>query len=74
MQIIQTILLVILVDRNLILRDRYKIAIESNMPTKYIRGSFAIWVYCKKSQNDQYMRNGGRRLLAFSFGERLTEN
>lgn len=50
LEIIQTILLVILVDRNLILRDRYKIAIDSHRPNKYNKGYFSVWIYCKEKK------------------------
>lgn len=66
---LQVILLVILVDRNLILRDRYKLALEINKPNKYGRGYVAFWIYCKQVNNDIYCRSGGRRLFYFKYGK-----
>lgn len=63
--------LIYLLDRLLILRKRYRIAIESNMPHKYGRGYFAIWIYCKGAQDENYMRDGGKKLFYFHFGKQL---
>jgi hypothetical protein len=71
MQWLQTILLIILVDRNLILRDRYRFGIECNKPTKYGRGWFAFWIYCKKAQGEYFMRDGGKCLFSFKWGKEL---
>ncbi len=67
LEFIQTILLIILVDRSLLIRNRYKLAFEF---VKYQRGMyttdkwyFAIWIYCKKGQEETYWRSGGKRLF-----------
>jgi hypothetical protein len=71
LEILQTILLIILVDRNLILRDRYKIAIENDSPyynglsNKMEKRYIAIWIYCKGKDKDFYWRTGGKRLIYF---------
>jgi hypothetical protein len=67
LEILQTALLIILVDRNFILRDRYKIAIENEKPYDKGKRYVAIWIYCKESGNDFYGRGGGRRLMYFNF-------
>lgn len=63
LSIIQFILILFLVDRNLFIRDRYKIGIELS------HRSFAIWIYNKKPQAEFYTRDGGKRLLFFRFGK-----
>lgn len=70
MEWVQTILLIILVDRNLILRARYKFAIEHDLPDRYRVGYFAIWIYCKKAQSEFYGRDMGKRLFYFRYGKR----
>lgn len=57
-EIVQTIILIILLDRQLILRNKYKIAIENYYPFQ-----FDLWIYCKKSQNEVYTRDGGKYLF-----------
>lgn len=68
-ELIQTILLIILVDRQLIIRNRYKFGIEFDAPDKYGRGYWALWIYCKKGEREGYMRDGGKRLIHFRFGK-----
>lgn len=67
--ILQTAILIILLDRNLVLRDRYKIALEHDKPSQFNKGYFAIWIYCKQKQDDTYFRSGGRRLFHFTYGK-----
>lgn len=68
-ELIQTILLVILVERSLLLRNRYKFAIEFNMPGRDIRGYFALWIYCQQKDAQNYWRLGGKRIFGFYFGQ-----
>jgi hypothetical protein len=68
--IIFLVLLFILIDREYILRNRYKIAIECNRPNKYRRGYFAIWIYCREAQKDFYTTYGGKRLVYFYYGKK----
>lgn len=73
--VIQTILLVVLVDRQLILRKRYMIAIEHTLPkySNYFKawseGYFAVWIVCKKGQDEKYSRDGGKRLFYFHYNK-----
>lgn len=60
-QIFQTLCLLILIDREFILRKKYKIAFEYSN-TSYHK-YFAVWIYCKMPQSDCYSRNGGKRLF-----------
>lgn len=62
---IEIVLLLLILDRSLILRKHYKFAIEFNKNSyKYY---WAFWIYCKKSQDEMYSRNGGKRLFYFEF-------
>ena len=72
---IQTIILIILLDRQLLLRNRYKFAIEffkgyksyNGNENDSAKGSFAIWIYCKKPQEEIYTRNLGKQLFYISW-------
>jgi len=68
-ELIQTILLIILVDRQLIIRDRYKFAIENHINAQY-SPYWALWIYCKEGQNEMYWRSGGKRLIMIRFKEK----
>ena len=68
-ELIQTILLIILVDRTLILRNRYKFAISNRRPIPGSKGYWDFWIYCKSTQGDKYMKSGGKRLFGFSYGK-----
>ena len=67
-ELIQTALLVILVDRQLIIRNRYKFGINHNPPDNYGRGYWALWLLCKKGDREGYWRDGGKRLFYFHYG------
>jgi len=67
-ELIQTILLCILVDRQLIIRNRYKFAIESRMDK--IPPSWAFWIYCKRPGDEVYWRSGGKRLIFIKFKDK----
>ncbi len=69
LDLIQTLLLMILVDRKLILRDRYKFAIENHISQQY-SPYWAFWIYCKKKEEDYYWRSGGKRLIMIRFKEK----
>lgn len=68
-EILQTVLLIILIDRNLIIRERYKLAIEHEKPTQWNTGYFAIWIYCRQKNESRYIRCGGKKLWHFQYGK-----
>jgi len=59
--LIQTLLLMVLVDRSILIRHRYKFAIETS------KGYFAFWIYCKISNEEVYAKQGGKRLFYINF-------
>jgi hypothetical protein len=64
-ELIQTVLLAILVDRSLFIRSRYKISFENYPATRYNQGYFQVWILHKRGQDEFYQRCGGRCLLYF---------
>jgi len=68
-EILELTLLIVLIDMNLILRERYKLAIEHEKPNKYTKGYFAIWIYCQQKNENKYKRYGGKRLWHFNYGK-----
>jgi len=55
--------LIWLLDKLLIIRKRYRIAIESHGETSVHKWYLAIWIYCKMPDEDYFWRRGGRRLF-----------
>lgn len=56
-------ILLLLLDRSILLRKHYKLAIEFiKFPGKYY---WALWIYCRNPQDERYTRNGGKRLIWF---------
>lgn len=76
LEIIQTVILLILLDRSLLLHNKYKIAFEYTKYTYYDQTTryFAIWLYCKKAQGEHYGRNGGKRLFHYTKIKSLNKN
>jgi len=71
-EILQFLFVIWLLDRLLVIRRRYKLAIEHNFPDQYERGYWALWIYCKVyySENEPYTRNGGKRLIFIKYGKK----
>lgn len=64
LELIQIILILWLIERVSIERDRYKIAIDTN--NHFLkRGYWSIWLYHKGINETQWSKAGGRRLLHF---------
>jgi hypothetical protein len=62
---IQIILILWLIERVSIERNRYKLAIDTN--NRFISdGYWSIWFYCKGINEREWSRCGGRRLMYFS--------
>ena len=70
-EMIQTVILIALLDRQLIIRDRYKFAFSINKPSDYVRGYIYFGILCRKGQDQHYMREGGRKIFRFEFGKAL---
>lgn len=56
---IQITLLIYLIERVSVMRNRYKLMVERGP------GYWALWVYCKKAQSERYYRSGGKKLLSY---------
>ena len=64
----QIFLLLYLIERVSVIRNRYKPAIEFNRPSKYVLGYWALYIYCQEKNGSKYLRDGGRRLIFFKWG------
>ena len=70
LEIVQTVILIILLDRSILIRKHYKFAIETQIMSRTFNSQkkefyFAFWIYCKMPQQEGYGRYGGRRLFYF---------
>lgn len=64
LDLLQIILTLWLIERVSITRSRYKIVVESG-DFWYKKGEWAIWIYCKRFDEEHFVRRGGRRLVFF---------
>ena len=66
-EMFQTVILIALLDRQLIIRDRYKFTFSVNKPSDYICGYVYFGILCRKGQDQHYMREGGRKIFRIEF-------
>ena len=62
--LIEIILILWLIERVSVERNRYKLTIDTN-DQFFSEGYWSIWFYCKRINTTSWSRYGGRRLIHF---------